>query len=264
MQKNYRFASKAKALSTPAKIIAFLKYIIVLFICALILSLSFFTIHGRADDNSSVLDVLKADANFSIFVKAINQIPSLSDQLKNISTGEYTVFVPKNAAFEKLNPELLNRLLLPENAEALSKILNYHIQNIKNNGAKIVTATSLKTIDGSDITVKLTNTQILLNQNVNLSKIDISAKNGIIHVIDDILVPSSVNLDTLKGNGNGNENNKSEEKIPEATKTDIITTSPLMTTPRSGGVGEISIVFVIATFVTYLYSINKKSKLQAQ
>jgi len=118
-------------------------------------------------------------------VKAADLVETLN------SEGPFTVFAPTDKAFAKLGEETLQELLKPENKEKLTKILTYHVvpgkvtasQVVKLDGEKVKTAAgpqAMISVDGN--TVKVDEAKVI--------KTDIMCSNGVIHVIDSVIVPS--------------------------------------------------------------------------
>jgi uncharacterized surface protein with fasciclin (FAS1) repeats len=105
-----------------------------------------------------------------------------------------TVFAPTNAAFEALPAGLLEKLLLPENKDVLVKILTYHVVGAKVMAAD-VTAGDVTSLEGSTFAVT-TDGGVMVNA-ANVITTDIPASNGVIHVIDAVIVPPSVDLSAL-------------------------------------------------------------------
>jgi len=110
----------------------------------------------------------------------------LVDALKG--PGPFTVFAPTDAAFAKLPPGALENLLKPENKEQLRKILTYHVVAGEVMAKDVVTLDSAKTLEGSNLTIHAGNGGVMVN-NAHVTKTDIAASNGVIHVIDTVLLP---------------------------------------------------------------------------
>jgi uncharacterized surface protein with fasciclin (FAS1) repeats len=125
-------------------------------------------------------------------VKAANLVDTLS------GTGPFTVLAPTNAAFAKIPSDTLSKLLLPENKDVLSKVLTYHVIPTKVDASQIVNLTTTKTVEGSNISIAVVDGKVKLNTSTTVTKTDTLATNGIIHGIDSVLVPSTVDLSKLK------------------------------------------------------------------
>ena len=106
--------------------------------------------------------------------------------------GPLTVFAPTDDAFAALPAGLVDCLLLPESKDALTAILTYHVVD----GAVMstdLTAGPVPTLQGEDITVDLSD-GVTLNDSVKVTTADIEASNGVIHVIDGVLVPPTIDV----------------------------------------------------------------------
>jgi uncharacterized surface protein with fasciclin (FAS1) repeats len=101
--------------------------------------------------------------------------------------GPFTVFAPTDAAFSKLPAGTVESLLKPENKEKLGRILAYHVLKGKVMAADVKTMEA-ETAEGSKIDVKVNDGKVMVN-NANVVKTDIAATNGVIHVIDTVLMP---------------------------------------------------------------------------
>ncbi|NBT21646.1 MAG: fasciclin domain-containing protein [Actinobacteria bacterium] len=108
--------------------------------------------------------------------------------------GPFTVFAPTNAAFEALPAGLLEKLLLPENVAALTAILTYHVVSGQVMSTD-VTAGDVATVEGSTIAIT-TDGGVKVN-GANVVAVDVAASNGVIHVIDQVIVPPTVDVASL-------------------------------------------------------------------
>jgi uncharacterized surface protein with fasciclin (FAS1) repeats len=115
----------------------------------------------------------------------------LVDALKG--KGPFTVFAPTDEAFAKLPKELVASLLKPENKQRLVGILTYHVAKGKLPAEKVVTLSGVKTLNGQQIDLRVAKDQVLADQ-ATIVKTDIACSNGVIHVIDQVLIPAE---DTL-------------------------------------------------------------------
>ena len=139
----------------------------------------------------SIFATLKASSHFTILVKALDQA-QLSAVLN--ATPGLTLFAPTDDAFNALPPTQLAKLLLSDNAPILQKILIYHLVNLTLDGAKIKGAkgpvpsveTSQLQLDGSGEVLKVNDASII--------QADVKTTNGIIHVIDKVLIPGDVTI----------------------------------------------------------------------
>ena len=114
-----------------------------------------------------------------------------ADLVKTLSgSGPFTVFVPTNEAFAKLPKETLADLLKPENKEKLAGILKYHVVAGKVTAAQVVELNKAKTVQGSEVKIEVKDGTVMINK-AKVLKTDITASNGVIHVIDTVLLPKS-------------------------------------------------------------------------
>jgi uncharacterized surface protein with fasciclin (FAS1) repeats len=111
--------------------------------------------------------------------------------------GPFTVFAPTDDAFAALPEGLLDALLLPENVGALQSILTYHVVSGEVCAADVATG-DVPTVEGSTFMVD-TSEGVVINGTANVTATDIVASNGVIHVIDAVIVPTSVDLEALLG-----------------------------------------------------------------
>ena len=144
-----------------------------------------------ATEVGNIVAVAQGNPEFSTLVAAITAA-GLGDALSG--EGPFTVFAPTNAAFEALPEGLLEKLLLPENKEVLTKILTYHVVPSKVMAADVA-AGDVATLEGSTFAIT-TEGGVKVNAS-NVTATDVAASNGVIHVIDAVLVPASVDVSSL-------------------------------------------------------------------
>ena len=101
--------------------------------------------------------------------------------------GPFTVFAPTDAAFAAIQSEV-DKLLKPENKAKLSKILTYHVVSGKMMASDLKDGQELTTVEGSKLKVMVKDGKVMIG-NAKVSSADISASNGVIHVIDKVLLP---------------------------------------------------------------------------
>lgn len=142
----------------------------------------------KADAASSadIVDTAVAAGNFTTLATAL-QAAGLIDALKG--DGPFTVFAPSDAAFAKLPAGTVASLLKPENKEKLKAILLYHVVSGKVTAADVMklNGQSVKTLEGGML--KVSTKHGVRVDNANVSQTDIDASNGVIHVIDIVLMP---------------------------------------------------------------------------
>ena len=135
--------------------------------------------------NKDIVDTAVAAGSFQTLAKAL-QAADLVDTLKG--PGPFTVFAPTDEAFAKLPAGTLDELLKPENKDKLRAILTYHVVAGKIPSAKVVTLSSAKTVNGQDVKITVMGGNVMVN-NAHVVKADIPASNGVIHVIDTVILP---------------------------------------------------------------------------
>jgi len=141
---------------------------------------------SRAQD---IVDIAASNENFSTLVAAV-KAAGLVEALKG--KGPFTVFAPTNKAFEKLPKGTVESLLKPENKEKLVEILTYHVVPGKVMAADVAglkSGSKVTTLSGGEVTVRKSGNSIMLNSS-RIVATDIVASNGVIHVIDSVLLPS--------------------------------------------------------------------------
>ncbi len=134
----------------------------------------------------TIVDIAAADERFSTLVAAVTAA-GLVDTLKG--EGPFTVFAPTNDAFAALPAGTLDSLLLPENKQQLTDILLYHVVAGKVMASDVVGLSAAPTVLGKDITITIKDGKVYLNDTVQVIITDIEASNGVIHVIDAVLLP---------------------------------------------------------------------------
>jgi uncharacterized surface protein with fasciclin (FAS1) repeats len=140
-----------------------------------------------ASSTASAADIVETAAagNFNTLVAAV-KAAGLVDTLKG--PGPFTVFAPTDEAFAQLPPGTLESLLKPENKAKLQSILTYHVVSGKVMAQDVVKLHSAKTVEGQDITIKTMNGHVMV-ESASVTKTDIVTSNGVIHVIDSVLLP---------------------------------------------------------------------------
>jgi uncharacterized surface protein with fasciclin (FAS1) repeats len=122
---------------------------------------------------------------FNTLVAAV-KAAGLVDTLKG--PGPFTVFAPTDEAFAKLPAGALDDLLKPENKAKLQSVLTYHVVPGKVMSGDVVKLNSAKTAEGSTIKIKADSDGVMVND-AHVVKTDIGASNGVIHVIDKVILP---------------------------------------------------------------------------
>lgn len=137
----------------------------------------------------TIVEVASGNTSFKTLVAAVKA----ADLVKTLSgKGPFTVFAPTDAAFAALPKGTLEKLLKPENKETLTKILTYHVVS----GAvysKNIKPGNVKTVAGSSVKIQLKKGTVSIDK-AKVTKADIKASNGVIHVIDKVLLPPDLKL----------------------------------------------------------------------
>ncbi|MBR9987129.1 MAG: fasciclin domain-containing protein [Desulfosarcina sp.] len=138
-----------------------------------------------AMNTNDIVDTAVAAGSFNTLVAAV-QAADLEETLR--SKGPFTVFAPTDEAFAKLPPGTLENLLKPENKSQLQAILTYHVVPGKVMAADAATLTSAKTVNGQSFRITESGGGLMVDK-ATVVKADIPASNGVIHVIDQVILP---------------------------------------------------------------------------
>ena len=157
------------------------KFIFSVVLVLLLLPFGAFT--AQAASTNTIVDVAASNPQFSTLVAAV-QAAGLVDTLKG--EGPFTVFAPTDAAFNKLGKATIDALLA--DPDTLKSILLYHAVSGKVYSGDVVKLASAKTINGADVVITLKNNQVYIN-NARVTITNILATNGVIHVIDTVILP---------------------------------------------------------------------------
>ncbi len=145
------------------------------------------TASAYADGHSKdIVDTAVSAGSFSTLVAAV-QAAELVDTLK--SEGPFTVFAPTDEAFAALPEGTVETLLKPENKEQLVAVLTYHVVPGKVMSGDLSDDMTAATVQGGDITIDL-DSGVMIND-ANVVQADIETSNGVIHVIDKVILPAS-------------------------------------------------------------------------
>ncbi|AWR86069.1 fasciclin domain-containing protein [Meiothermus taiwanensis] len=134
--------------------------------------------------NQTIAQIVATNPNFSTLLAAV-QAAGLVETLSG--PGPFTVFAPTNAAFAKIPKADLDKLLADK--AALTKVLTYHVVAGRVPSSQVVTLKEAKTVEGQNVTIEVKDGKVILNGNSTVTAVDIQASNGIIHVIDTVLLP---------------------------------------------------------------------------
>jgi uncharacterized surface protein with fasciclin (FAS1) repeats len=137
------------------------------------------------NSEKDIVDTAVGAGSFKTLATAL-KAAGLVDTLKG--KGPFTVFAPTDEAFAKLPQGTVEDLLKPENKQKLIDILTYHVVPGKVTAADVTKLSSAKTVNGKEVSVKTADGKVMVG-NANVVKTDIEANNGVIHVIDTVLLP---------------------------------------------------------------------------
>ena len=140
---------------------------------------------GAATADKDIVDTAVAAGSFKTLAKAL-QAADLVDTLKG--AGPFTVFAPTDEAFAKLPAGTLDALLKPENRSKLQRILTAHVVAGKVMAADVVKISSAKAVSGETLTVASRAGGVMVG-GAKVVKTDVAASNGVIHVIDTVILP---------------------------------------------------------------------------
>ncbi len=150
--------------------------------CGVVLGTSVFAV---AEDKKDIVDTAVGAGSFKTLVAAV-QAADLVETLKG--KGPFTVFAPTDEAFAKLPKGTVESLLMPENKEKLIAILTYHVVPGKVMAKDVVKLTEAKTVQGSAVKIVVNGGKVSID-GANVVKTDIQTTNGVIHVIDTVIMP---------------------------------------------------------------------------
>ncbi len=152
---------------------------------ALLFTLATATYANSAPKSQDIVDTAVSAGSFKTLVAAL-KAAGLVDTLKG--KGPFTVFAPTDEAFAKLPAGTVDELLKPENKQKLTAILTYHVVAGKVTAAEAMKLNSAKTVNGQSINISTQGGTVMVND-ATVTKADIMCSNGVIHVIDTVLMP---------------------------------------------------------------------------
>ena len=136
--------------------------------------------------SKDIVDTAVSAGQFNTLAAAL-EAGDLIDTLKG--DGPFTVFAPTDEAFAKLPAGTVETLLKPENKDQLVSILTYHVVAGRVKAADVVKLDTAKTVNGTDVAIKVKGDAVMVD-NATVVATDIAASNGIIHVIDTVILPN--------------------------------------------------------------------------
>jgi uncharacterized surface protein with fasciclin (FAS1) repeats len=146
-----------------------------------------------AADEKNIVELAVATPALSTLVTAV-KAADLVDVLSG--EGPFTVFAPTNDAFDKVPAKVLTALLEPANQDKLQQLLKYHVVSGAVTSGDLKNGEEVATLEGSDVAVKIETgddgkTTVMINDATVVSP-DVMASNGVVHVIDAVLIPSAL------------------------------------------------------------------------
>jgi uncharacterized surface protein with fasciclin (FAS1) repeats len=150
---------------------------------------------GAATSTQTITEIVQSNPNFSTLATALDE----ADLERTLSgEGPFTVFAPTNAAFDALPPGSLNALLA--NKTELTAVLTYHVVPGSYLSTRIASMSSLPTVQGSPLPVTVQPQGGIRVDGANVITADIPASNGVVHVVDTLMLPAAVTVvPTLTG-----------------------------------------------------------------
>ena len=143
-------------------------------------------------DTGDIVAVAQAAGSFGTLIAAVTAA-GLVETLQG--EGPFTVFAPSDDAFAKLPEGLVETLLKEENRETLVKVLTYHVVSGAVHAADVTTG-DVKSVEGSTIAV-VAGDKVVLNDSATVTSADVAASNGVIHIIDAVILPPGVDAAAL-------------------------------------------------------------------
>jgi uncharacterized surface protein with fasciclin (FAS1) repeats len=142
----------------------------------------------KESDKKDIVDTAIGAGSFNTLAKALTAA-GLVETLKG--AGPFTVFAPTDAAFEKLPAGTLEDLLKPENKAKLAGILKYHVVAGKVKAEEVTKLKKAKTVNGQELKIAVRDGTVMVD-NAKVTQTDIMCSNGVIHVIDAVVLPGSL------------------------------------------------------------------------
>jgi uncharacterized surface protein with fasciclin (FAS1) repeats len=183
-----------------------------------------------ATSTQNIVQIVQANPNFSTLATALDA----ADLEKTLSgDGPFTVFAPTNAAFDALPPGSLNALL--ENKTALTSVLTYHVVPGSYVSTRIASMSSLPTVQGAALPVTVQAQGGIRVDGANVISADIPASNGVIHVIDAVMIP------------------------PTTTPAPTLTRTPILPTTTASGFDAVLLSMIGLAAIALLIGVRRRS-----
>ena len=142
--------------------------------------------HHGPKASKDIVETAVSNGSFNTLVAAI-QAAGLVETLQG--DGPFTVFAPTDAAFAKLPAGTVETLLLPENKDKLVAVLTYHVVAGKVTSADVIKLKSATTVNGQSVNI-MTKGDVVMIDGATVAAVDVMASNGVIHVIDEVILPN--------------------------------------------------------------------------
>ncbi|NDJ15779.1 fasciclin domain-containing protein [Myxacorys almedinensis] len=146
---------------------------------------------GAAQTGDNIVEVAQANPSLSTFASVVGEA-DLGDTLDG--DGPFTVFAPSNEAFNAVPAETRQRLLQPENRQVLRQVLTNHVVQGQRLTAAQIQPGSVQTVAGNSVDIQVPQANQVRVGEATVTQPDLVASNGVIHVIDQILLPPNFNL----------------------------------------------------------------------
>ena len=159
------------------------KLLLILTLLAVVGSVAVAAATARTTEDRNIVQTAVAAGQFKTLAKLLTRA-GLTDELQQ--PGPFTVFAPTDAAFKKVPKRTLNVLL--HNKAKLKAVLLYHVVAGKVTAADVVTYSSARTLDGRSVRIRVSGENVFVNR-AKVTKPDVMASNGVIHVINRVLIP---------------------------------------------------------------------------
>ena len=160
----------------------------------------FMSVSSFAQDQN-IVGLAQGQEDLSTLVEAL-EAAELVETLQG--EGPFTVFAPTNAAFEALPEGTLENLLKPENKDQLAQVLTYHVVPGETASTDLSDGMKVTTVEGSDAEVMLQDGNAMI-QGATVVTPDVKASNGVVHIIDAVLLPPSMSTPTAQGEEEGDD-----------------------------------------------------------
>lgn len=136
----------------------------------------------------NIIEAAKQAGTFKTLLAAV-EAAGLTETLKD-RESEFTVFAPTDKAFQAVEKKALDGLLKPENKKELQRVLKHHVVNGRMDGKMVGTRKTLRPLDGGELAIRHEKSKVFIGD-ARITQTDVRAENGVIHVIDAVLMPTA-------------------------------------------------------------------------